>query len=287
MQILHLQLLCFVWHERSCSPSSGSRCRHWAVLHIHRWRCETGVSDFYPLGWICFSVLDFCLALDAGWAVSSAAHHGRARPRHNLLWRRAAPRSSGDTWHQYVRSRAQTSGHAPRTTRHRQGPYAGWHRGAFRHLGESLSFFLLLNRTFHYRTVAKKHFPDSSCSLVTGWHGNCMLNETGWILVMSGFLQFIVGYSISAHSFLISQSVSNLLYSCRYYYTTIILLLPGFSKRSSRARGGPWKYFMPPLDDKERMHDSTAHSWRVHAHAMMLHDWTRPRERSRAKHPCS
>lgn len=89
---------------------------------------------------------------------------------------------------------------------------------------------------------------------------------------MSGFLQFIVGYSISAHSFLISQSVSNLLYSCRYYYTTIILLLPGFSKRSSRARGGPWKYFMPPLDDKERMHDSTAHSWRVHAHAMMLHD---------------
>lgn len=50
-----------------------------------------------------------------------------------------------------------------------------------------------------------------------------MLNETGGILVISGLFQFIVGYSISAHSFLISQTVSDLLFGCRYYCTTIAL----------------------------------------------------------------
>ena len=64
---------------------------------------------------------------------------------------------------------------------------------------------------------------SSSSSLVTGWHGNCMMLNCwmhGWKLegsffVMSGFLQLMAVLFI--HCFLISQTVSNLFYSCHLW----------------------------------------------------------------------
>lgn len=229
-----------VWHRRLCSLSSGPWCIHWIspaappVLCKRSLHTAAAVTFFFTnlqlnffmfvcRWWMWTNTNDFCVSdfsvFSAGWAVSSAVHHGRARPRTNGLRSRAASRSPGDSWHQYTGPRAQTSGHAPWATGHHQGPYVGRHRGALWHLGELL-FLSCPGLFLGWNTNAKmwffiiaqwprsiSHFRHSSSRLVSGWHGNCMMLNA-WMKLEAFFAQCQCSSCVSWWYFLMLASKS-------------------------------------------------------------------------------
>lgn len=199
------------------------------------------MSNLYFLCmWTCVCCWFLGLGVSAGWAVTCAVHHGRVRPRASDFCSRAPSRSPRDSWHQYIGSWAQTPSHAPWATCNHKGPYAGRHRGALWHLGESLKYV-----TLFCCTIAKKHpLFSSKQQSVTGCHGNCtMLNA--WkklgqtFFVMSEFVHFIVVVSLPPN---LSLKLCQTCCTRVIYYTVFLPLGP-----NNNLWGISWKPQTPDI----------------------------------------